>query len=228
MAAISILNRENFMRQKMTRKAVAIAAALLVSAPWISAAQSSDLGDWDLLTPEMQNALETAIEAASGVPELQTTPAEQSVESLSRLQKEVRRGARQHKDGFLQASPEALVLCAPTAISLCLNGRFIVTAVWESPYDGPGVHLAGAIQLTPQSGVLYFLDPTNFEIVVKVLNSNCFASPGRPWVFAAGLTNFGVGASVRDQISGFTKTYVNSLRNPFPPLQDQDTPFACF
>ena len=80
------------MRHRMLRKVLCIGAALLAGATWTSEAQSIDLGDWDQLTPEMQNALENAIEAASAVPELQTTPAEQSVESLGRLQREVRRG----------------------------------------------------------------------------------------------------------------------------------------
>ena len=156
------------------------------------------------------------------------TPAQQAIDSLGRLQSEIRRGARRHEAGFVQGAPEAITLCVPTIFSLCLNGRFQVFGAWDSPYDGAGSFPVFANQLTPQSGVLFFQDPTNFEVVIKVLNSNCFASPSRPWVFAAGLTNFGVVFTVRDLLSGSEKTYLNPVGNVFPPLQDQSTSFACF
>lgn len=193
-----------------------------------SASEPIDVTDWENLDAETQGILAEIINSASVIPEVQESPADQSIQSLERLQREIRRGERRHLDGFVQASPEALVLCRPTILNLCLNGRFLVTAVWDSPYDAAGIFPTGAIQLTPQSGVLFFQDPTNFEVVIKVLNSNCLSFPNRPWVFAAGLTNFGVSFLVKDMLSGAERTYVNSLSNPFPPLIDQNTPFACF
>lgn len=182
----------------------------------------------DSLTADEEAILNRFREAPELYPEAQITPAQQAIESLGRLQNEIRKGARQHKDGFLQASPQALVLCQPTILSLCLNGRFRVIGVWDSPYDAAGAFATGAIQLTPQSGILFFQDPTNFEVVIKVLNSNCLASPPRPWVFIAGLTNFGVAIEVTDLLTGVSRVYRNPLQTVMGPTQDQDTPFLCF
>lgn len=217
-----------------------VAVILLATQGAVWGADSA--ADVDSLSPDVQSALaqgQAAADAAISDLEIQAqaplasysdapTPAEQAIDSLGRLQSEIRKGAKRHQTGFLEATPEAITLCVPTPLSLCLNGRFIVTGAWDSPYDGSGAFPTFAIQLTPQSGILYFQDPTNFEVVVKVLNSNCFASPPRPWVFAAGLTNFGVAINVRDQLSGAEVLYVNPLSNVFPPIQDQSTPFACY
>jgi len=103
--------------------------------------------------------------------------------------------------------------CAPG--SLCLSGnRFQVTAFNTS--GGP-IAPASAVAITADTGYFTFLNPNNVEIVAKVVNA---CGLGSFWVFAAGLTNQGVGIRVRDTQTGEIKEYINPIGRPFPPLQD--------
>ena len=84
--------------------------------------------------------------------------------------------------------------CAPGPNALCVNGgRFRVGATWSSSAgSGP----ATAVSLTDDSGYLWFFDPTNIEIVAKVL-IGC-AIDAHYWVFLAGLTNVGAAVTVTE------------------------------
>ena len=106
---------------------------------------------------------------------------------------------------------------------LCLNqGRFQVAANWRTA-DASG--RAHAVQLTSDTGYLWFFDPNNVEVVVKVLDA---CEPfGRFWVFAGGLTNVEVDLVVTDSMTGQTNTYHNNLNQPFAPLQDTDAFATC-
>lgn len=136
---------------------------------------------------------------------------------------------------FPTASPRALGIradprtstaaCTPSPTALCLNGgRFRVQAAFETPsgLSGP----AQVVQLTNDTGYLWFFDEDNVEVVVKVLNA-CSSTRPRYWVFAAGLTNVEVVITVTDTQSGATKTYTNPLRTPFEPVQDTSAFATC-
>ena len=58
---------------------------------------------------------------------------------------------------------------------------------------------------------------------------NFCANPANPghYVFAAGLTNFGVQLTVFDLATGLSKTYINPTNNYFQLIIDQHTPFPC-
>jgi hypothetical protein len=60
--------------------------------------------------------------------------------------------------------------CVPSATTLCLSGgRFRVEVDWET---GQGAQGAGqALELTADSGLFWFFNPNNIELVVKVLNA---------------------------------------------------------
>ncbi len=109
------------------------------------------------------------------------------------------------------------------ANTLCLGGgRFHVTAAWQSPTASG---LGQALSLTPDTGYFWFLDSSNVEVLVKVLDA-CSAS-GRKWVFAAGLTNVNVVLTVTDTQTGLSKTYVNPQGTAFLPIQDTDAFSTC-
>ena len=74
------------------------------------------------------------------------------------------------------------------------------------------------IRLTPDAGYFWFFDPTNIEIVTKVLGA-C-AVNGNYWVFAAGLTNVEVTLNVLDTSNGESEQYFNQLNTAFQPIQD--------
>ena len=76
--------------------------------------------------------------------------------------------------------------CQPDATRLCLNqGRFQVEVDWRDFQDRTG---SGEIAHdSDDSGLLFFFDPDNWEMLVKVLDGCDFN--GNYWVFAAATTN---------------------------------------
>ena len=113
--------------------------------------------------------------------------------------------------------------CATAGPVLCLrDGRFAVAMAWATNTD----HGSGsAVQLTSESGYFWFFNPSNVEVVIKVLNGCGLNS--RYWVFAAGLTNVNVQIAVQDRVADVTVVYENPLNRPFPPLQDTDALPTC-
>jgi len=106
--------------------------------------------------------------------------------------------------------------CQPGAGTLCLNGgRFQVGANWTRSDGSTGA--GTAVSLTDDSGYFWFFDPTNVEMVVKVLNG-C-AINNAYWVFAAGLTNVQVNWQVLDTQTGVSFTEVNPQGQSFAPVQ---------
>jgi len=78
--------------------------------------------------------------------------------------------------------------------------------------------------LTTDTAYLWFFDPNNVEVVLKVIDG-C-AVNGQTWVFAGGLTNVEVSLTVTDSLTGGQKTYRNPLNTAFAPIQDTNA-FAC-
>jgi hypothetical protein len=116
------------------------------------------------------------------------------------------------------AQPKAAPLCTADAHTLCLDGgRFSVTATFQQTASGPSTP-ANAVPLTDQTGYFWFFDPSNIEIVGKVLDG-CTTNEFF-WYFAAGLTNVGVTTIVQDLQSGTMKTYTNPVGTAFAPIQD--------
>jgi hypothetical protein len=108
--------------------------------------------------------------------------------------------------------------CVDDDTSVCLNGRrFRVSARWVAPNGNSGV--GHVVRLTADTAYLWFFNPANVEMVVKVLDA-CGLS-NHVWVFAGGLTDVAVDLSVVDTAStGVQRRYRNPLSTPFQPLQD--------
>ncbi len=107
--------------------------------------------------------------------------------------------------------------CVPSTTALCLQGsRFKVEATFQAPDGTAGS--AQTVQLTPDTGYLWFFAASNVEAVVKVLNA-C-ALNQHFWVFAGGLTNVHTVLKVTDTQTGAVKTYTNPQNTPYQPLQD--------
>jgi photosystem II stability/assembly factor-like uncharacterized protein len=118
----------------------------------------------------------------------------------------------------------AVSACTPDTHTLCLNnGRFSVTADFQSTPAGPSTP-ATAVPLTSDTGYFWFFDPSNIELVTKVLYG-CVVN-GSFWFFASGLTNVGVQINVTDTVTGAAKPYANTLGTPFQPIQDTSA-FPC-
>ncbi len=108
--------------------------------------------------------------------------------------------------------------CLPTETALCLNDdRFQVTVQWRTVpgTTGPGM----AVPLTDDTGLFWFFNAQNIELVVKVLDA-CVEPFNHFWVFAGGLTNVEVTITVLDTETGASRVYLNPLRQAFQPIQD--------
>ena len=115
-------------------------------------------------------------------------------------------------------------VCTESATTMCLlGGRYEVSASWSAPPaagaesgdTGPG-RVARA--RTPDSGLFYFFDQENWEMLVKVLDA-C-EGYGHHWVFAASATDLGLDLTVRDTVTGEVRNYVRDPGEPSPAVAD--------
>ena len=110
--------------------------------------------------------------------------------------------------------------CLPDAHALCL-GIFRITAAWEgSGQSGTG----NAASITPNAGAFWFFNPSDIEVVVKILDA-C-RSTGKFDVYVNGLTHLGVTVTVTNVRTGAAKSYANPDGAPFSLIFDGST-FAC-
>ena len=113
--------------------------------------------------------------------------------------------------------------CKADDRTLCLEkGRFRVRLDWETEDEETGA--GTGLPLSGDTGLFWFFEPDNIEIVIKVLDG-C-AVNGHRWVFAGGLTDVAVEMSVVDVQTGATRNYVNRLGRPFRPVKDTEF-FSC-
>ncbi len=113
--------------------------------------------------------------------------------------------------------------CVPDEQTLCLEGgRYAVRATWEKADGRTGA--AVSWPLTGNTGLYWFFERSNVEIVLKVLDG-C-ALNGHRWVFAGGLTDVGVKMIVTDTETGEEQRYGNPPGAPFQPIQDLNA-FSC-
>lgn len=113
--------------------------------------------------------------------------------------------------------------CVPGGTALCLNGdRFRVQATFDT---GERSGSAQVVELTTDTGYLWFFDDSNVEVVLKVLDA-CSLN-GRYWVFAGGLTNVHTVITVTDTTTGAQKKYTNPQSTAFKPIQDTSAFATC-
>jgi photosystem II stability/assembly factor-like uncharacterized protein len=96
--------------------------------------------------------------------------------------------------------------CLPDETTACLQeGRFRVSVAWSAPsgQSGPGRRLG----VTGNTTGFWFFDPTNVEVVVKVLDGRQIN--GKWWVFYGALSNVEYSITVTDTQTGATRTYFN-------------------
>jgi hypothetical protein len=118
--------------------------------------------------------------------------------------------------------------CRPSATTLCLlDGRFAATVTWQNQFNGViGAGMAGP--LSSETGTFYFTDPTDKELLVKILDFG-----NRIGVFYGTLSNLQYTLQVTDTSTGGTKTYFNppgnycgGIDNAFPSDLTASTAFT--
>jgi hypothetical protein len=96
--------------------------------------------------------------------------------------------------------------CVPAPTVLCLNdNRFQVEVTWAHPGAGSGS--GHAVPLTADTGLFWFFQPSNLELVVKVLDGRL--SNRHFWVFYGGLSDVAYVITVTDLRTGVRETYHN-------------------
>jgi DNA-binding beta-propeller fold protein YncE len=116
--------------------------------------------------------------------------------------------------------------CDPAAPGeLCLGegGRFRAEIDWKTA-SGRGA-AERVVAPATDSGLFYFFDPNNWEMLVKVLDG-C-AINDRYWVYAAATTDVGYALRVVDTVSGQAKVYRNPLGTSSPAITDGNAFALC-
>ncbi len=108
--------------------------------------------------------------------------------------------------------------CEPGSETLCVrDGRYEVKAVWWRPGGEPSPAFV-AEHGTSDAGMFWFLDPSNWEILIKVLDG-CRTN-GHIWVYGASTTDLGYSIRVRDTLTGEEGEYRNEAGEPAPAITD--------
>ena len=116
--------------------------------------------------------------------------------------------------------------CVEDATTLCLRSdrRFRVQLQWRTAGGqiGPG----RVVPFGPDdSGLFSFFDPSNAEVLVKVLDG-CSAND-HFWVFAAAATDVEYTMTVTDTQTNISSTYTNELGAPAPAITDTSAFATC-
>lgn len=115
--------------------------------------------------------------------------------------------------------------CVANSQTLCLNnGRFKVTVSWEISTGQTGVATKVAVP-SDDSGLLWFFEDDNWEMLVKVLNG-C-ATNNHYWVFFVALTDVEYTLTVVDTQTGKVQVYYNPLGRPSPLVTDTSAFATC-
>jgi hypothetical protein len=124
------------------------------------------------------------------------------------------------------ATDAAIGPCVADGQTLCLNnGRFRVQVAWAITGGQTGVGQVVPVS-SDDSGLFWFFDANNWEMLVKVLNG-CAATPPRYWVFFAATTNVQYTVTVTDTQTGAVKAYFNPLNNSAAAVTDTGAFATC-
>jgi hypothetical protein len=119
-----------------------------------------------------------------------------------------------------------IVGCFASPTTLCLSeGRFAVTVDWQTEQSGGGSGEGVAVRETDDSGMFWFFEPSNLEILIKVLDA-CVVNDQR-WVFFSGTTNVGFDLRVTDTVTNETNIYSNEDETVVTPELDTDAFDTC-
>lgn len=116
--------------------------------------------------------------------------------------------------------------CVEGPTTLCLNDdRFKAEVAWRIPNGNQGSGRAVPVPTAPDSGLFYFFEAANIEMLVKVLDA-CPLN-NRFWVFYAATTNVQFTLTVTDTQTGAVKVYFNPLNQAAAPVQDTSAFATC-
>jgi len=113
--------------------------------------------------------------------------------------------------------------CTPNSSTICLmNNRFSVRLTYDT---GQGPQPMTAIKYTTDTGLFWFANAANIEVLLKMVDACSFNS--RFWVFVGGTTDVGVVMTVTDTKTGTVKTYTNPRGTSFRTITDTSAFATC-
>jgi hypothetical protein len=104
-------------------------------------------------------------------------------------------------------TPATSAACAPGTLCL-LGGRFQVEVTWQ---NGSTTGVGTPIALSDQSGMFWFFDAANIELVTKVVDGRGLNH--KFWFFYGALSDVVYHIRVTDTVTGTVKTYNNAQGN---------------
>ena len=132
-------------------------------------------------------------------------------------------GVQVVKGGPIGTASSADGLCADGEGALCLRERFTVDVAWRAA-DGTAGSGVVALQTT-ESGLFWFFEESNWEMLVKVLDGCSFNE--HFWVFAALTTDVEVTLTITDRASGEQRVYRNPPGVAAPAITDTSAFDTC-
>ena len=116
------------------------------------------------------------------------------------------------------------ITCTTTEAQLCVvGGRFKITVAFT---DSKGGGIGRVAEMRSEgSGLFWFYDPLNWEMLIKVLDGCSFNQ--HFWVLVAASTDVAYTATVTDLQTGEIKTYGNQLGTAAPAVVDLDAFPTC-
>lgn len=104
------------------------------------------------------------------------------------------------------------------------NGRFVIWATWRDFASNTGMGTFVPMG-SSDSGLMWFFGPTNFEVLIKVLDACTFNN--RYWVFYAATTSVEFRIYVYDTLRDVLRTYDNALGVSAPAVTDTSAFATC-
>jgi len=115
--------------------------------------------------------------------------------------------------------------CVANETTLCLrDGRFVAEIDFRDFQNQTGAARVSSLR-TVDSGLFYFFDENNLEVLVKVLDGCSITN--HFWVFAAATTDVEYTLTVRDTETNVSQTYTNPLGNAAAAVTDTSALAVC-
>ena len=102
--------------------------------------------------------------------------------------------------------------CRPGPTTLCLlDQRLAVEVSWTNPFVEGMSGRGQVIQGSDGSGMFWFFDPSNLELIVKAVDGT--TANGYLWLFYGALSDIEYQLDITDTLTGTTRTYYNPPGN---------------
>ena len=127
-------------------------------------------------------------------------------------------GESGHSQMFLVQASDPAGTCLPDDETLCLlDSRYSVRASWWTA-DGETGSASVVHAGTDETGLFWFFEPSNWEVLIKVLDGTGLNA--HVWVYGASTTDVGYVISVTDTVTRATREYRNEPGHAAPAITD--------